>query len=408
MLNFCDTMVKCIFGSALALAAFAPLDAAHATKKESVLYSFCSQPNCSDGSNPVAGLIADSSGNLYGTASQGGSTACGNGCGVVFKITPGGTETVLHAFTGGDGQYADSSLIMDSSGNLYGTTATGGGQGNCNMGCGVAFKIAPNGTETVLHAFTGGNDGGYPGGALIADAQGNLYGLATAGGSNCTGFGCGVLFKITPGGTESVLYSFCAQPACADGANPVGGLTADTHGNFFGVTGGGSTYGDGVVFEYAANGTETALYAFTDGTDGGIIQSGVIADKAGNLYGTATSDGAYGAGNVYKVAPSGTETVLYSFCAQPNCADGANSDASVIFDGKGNLYGTTDSGGASDAGAVFELAPNGKETVLHSFSYSNGDGASPEANLLKIKGELYGTTSSGGANSGGTVFKLKK
>src|ERR1700732_3475949 len=170
------------------------------------------------------------------------------------------TETVLYAFTGGgsDGGIPLAALIADSSGNLYGTTAAGGVSGpGCFPPCGVVFKLAPGGTETVLHAFTGGSDGLIPFAGLIADSAGNLYGTTIGGGSGCSGQGCGVVFKVSPGGTETVLYSFCSKPSCSDGRGPVAGLIADSAGNLYGTTqsgGGGCFQGCGVVFKLAPGG----------------------------------------------------------------------------------------------------------------------------------------------------------
>jgi uncharacterized repeat protein (TIGR03803 family) len=246
----------------------------------------------SDGFGPSGGLIADSAGNLYGTTYDGGgaATGCGgSGCGVVFKLSPDGTYTVLHTFTGSDGANPATGLIADSSGNLYGTTVFGGGTA-CAQGCGVVFKVAPDGTETVLYSFKGGTDGLYPAGRLIADSSGNLYGVAEGG-----ALGGGVVFKLAPDGTETVLYSFCSKPSCSDGEGPSGSLIADSAGNLYGTTatgggGGGGCYpaaGCGVIFKLAPDGTETVLYYFRGGSDGANPQGGLIADSAGNLYGTA-------------------------------------------------------------------------------------------------------------------------
>ncbi|MGH6838940.1 MAG: choice-of-anchor tandem repeat GloVer-containing protein [Methylocella sp.] len=201
-------------------------DGASAAPVETVLHTFCSLPGCTDGRQPQAGLIADSNGNLYGTTTNGGSgtsAACTNGlgevlgCGTVFKLSPSGTETVLYSFTGGtDGGFPFAGLIADSSGNLYGTTLAGGVSGE-----GVVFKLTPSGTETVLYSLTGGSDGGAPEGGLTADSSGNLFGTTTIGGGSTStrcanGFGepigCGVVFKLTPSGTETVLHSFCSLP----------------------------------------------------------------------------------------------------------------------------------------------------------------------------------------------------
>jgi uncharacterized repeat protein (TIGR03803 family) len=224
--------------------------------RETVLYSFAIG---SDGNAPLAGLIKDKAGNLYGTTYEGGDTSCynGYGCGTVFKLTPDGTETVLYAFQGGsDGAVPQASLIMDEAGNLYGTTVRGGNISDCDRyGCGTVFKLAPDGTETALHAFAGGpNDGANPVGDLIADKKGNLYGT-TAEGGRAGGDGAGIAFKLVPDGTETVLYSFCAQTDCTDGGNPLAGLIKDKAGNLYGTgqLGGNSSNCDGhncgVVFE---------------------------------------------------------------------------------------------------------------------------------------------------------------
>src|ERR1700730_17500096 len=206
--------------TALAMAA---AGSASAAPTETVLHSFTG----SDGANPSGGLIADSSGNLYGTA-EGGRAGCIFGCGVVFKLSPGGTEKVLYSFTGGsDGAYPGG-LIADSSGNLYGTTTYGGASGSrCGIVCGVVFKLSPRGTETVLHSFTG-SDGRFPGSGLIADSSGNLYGTTHNGGVastlGCSVYGCGTVFKLSPDGTETVLYSFRGR----HGTFPGAGLIADS------------------------------------------------------------------------------------------------------------------------------------------------------------------------------------
>jgi uncharacterized repeat protein (TIGR03803 family) len=280
---------------------------------ETVLHSFCSLPGCSDGNDPFAGLIADSSGNLYGTTLGGGASNAG----VVFKLSPGGTETVLYSFTGGsDGAFPQAGLIADSSGNLYGTTSAGGASGGCGEpGCGTVFKLSPSGTETVLYAFKGfPSDGQGPAG-LIADSNGNLYGTTQVGGTRvvfCPS-GCGTVFKLSPGGTETVLYAFSSF---GDGAHPYAGLIADSSGNLYGTTYDGSApcseaAGCGVVFKLSPDGTETVLYSFTGGSDGGSPFAGLIADSSGNLYGTTAVGGAsgcnvgLGCGVVFKLTGTG-------------------------------------------------------------------------------------------------------
>jgi uncharacterized repeat protein (TIGR03803 family) len=339
--------------------------------------------------------------------------------------------TVLHSFTLSDGSHPLASLIADKSGNFYSTTIYGGASG-CNngigKGCGVVFKLAPPATaggawtETVLYNFTGGADGAFPyyGAGLIFDTNGNMYGTAEQGGalqSECDGgFGCGVVFKLSPGGTETVLYTFCSQPGCSDGRQPGAGLIFDNNGNLYGTTPYGGRFDQGEVFELSPPATpggawtEKVLYNFTGGADGAFPFAPLILDSNGNLYGTASADGASGNGVVFKVAPNGTETVLYSFSG---AADGGAPYAGLIFDGSGNLYGNTEYGGVSGAGTVFELAPPATpggawtETVLHSFT--GADGARPYFGthlLFDANGNLYGQADEGGATGFGAVFKL--
>jgi uncharacterized repeat protein (TIGR03803 family) len=331
------------------------------TYKETVLYSFCAQKTCADGLNPSAGVIFDTEGNLYGTTNFGGSANAG----VVFKLTPEGAETVLHSFCfqGGcaDGNEPESGLIFDAMGNLYGTTYYGGGTANA----GVVFKLTPAGQETVLYSFCpkeGCADGWNPSAGVIFDLDGNLYGTTPFGGSE----GDGVVFKLTPAGEESVLYSFCAQifNYCADGALPSAGMIFDSKGNLYGTTAaGGSANSDGlegVVFKLTPAREETVLYSFCpkEGcADGANPYAGAIFDSEGNLYETTYHGGSTNSGVVFKITPDGKETVLYSFCAQEKCADGANPHAGVVFDEKGNLYGTTIAGGSANDGIVFKLTP---------------------------------------------------
>lgn len=352
---------------------------------EGVLYSF--RGGSSDGYWPAAGLILDSSGNLYGTTVLGGTGSCTYSqtvasCGTVFKLTKGSggsyTESLLHSFDGGvsDGATPYSGLIMDSGGNLYGTTGYGGA-GSCTdpaqpTGCGTVFKLAPESggsyTESLLYSFEGGaSDGNEPVAGLIADGGGNLYGTTAIGGSQgCNNFaGCGIVFQLAPDGngtyTESLLYSFQGLPS--DGAWPYG-LIMDSAGNLYGTTGEGGTnsYGTGTVFRLAKSSgggyTEKLLYSFQAGSPGGFApEAGLIMDSSGNLYGTTQEGGVKGYGAVVELAPgssgSYSESALYSF--QSGTADGALPYAALIMDSGGNLYGTTVMGGANDQGTVFEI-----------------------------------------------------
>lgn len=360
----------------------------------------------SDGESPLddGSLVLDSKGNLYGTTANGGDLNCnsGVGCGVVFKVDPSGTESVLYSFTGGsDGAHPYSGLIRDAANNLYGTTDEG------SSGA-VVFKVAANGTETVLYTFNNGTEGSAPLAGLIQDAKGNLYGTTYDGGS----YGYGNVFKLDTAGTETVLYSFSYG---TDGAYPYAGLIRDASGNLYGTTnyGGDMTLcngtGCGVVFKLDTSGTETVLHTFTgiEG-DGAFPLAGLIRDAKGNLYGTTNQGGGYGFGTVFKLSKTGNETVLYHFLG---LSDGGYPYTGLARDAKGNLYGTTCGGGAANAGTVFKLSKAGKEIVLHSFSGT--DGACPEAGLaMDGKGNLYGATFEGGDLSCnapygcGVVFKL--
>lgn len=367
------------------------------SKSETVVHSFTGG---GDGEYPQAGLIRDDAGNLYGTTEFGGASSLGT----VFELTPDGTETVLYSFTGGsDGENPYATLISDEAGNLYGTTVGGGG-GNCTgppAGCGVVFEVAATRTEMVLYSFTGGGDGAYPLAGLTKGKNGEFFGATEFGGSH----NYGTIFKLTRSGHKTVLHSFTKGH---DGRYPGASLIADSAGNLYGTTENGGARGFGTVFEVAANGSETVLYSFTGRKDGGTPLAGLITDKLGNLFGTTVYGGRGGYGTVFKLTPSGTETVLYSFSGGN---DGGRPQAGLIRDKKGNLFGTTVLGGASGLGTAFKLAADGKETVLHSFS-GGSDGATPVAPLkMTSAGNLYGTTIYGGGSNNcqggcGTVFEI--
>jgi uncharacterized repeat protein (TIGR03803 family) len=431
---------------------------------ETVLHAFTGGP---DGAVPVGGLTLDSADNLYGTANSGGdSSACGgSGCGVVFKLDKSGNETALYTFTGGtDGANPFGSLALDSGGNVYGATNAGGDLSACGgSGCGVVFKLDKSGNETALYAFTGGVDGSTPYNGVVRDESGNLYGTASVGGdlSTCGGAGCGLVFKVSKSGKQTVLHTF---EAGADGSGPFAGVILDEAENLYGTTQGGGPvnfgvvytldrtgketmvypfpsslagstpyagvirgddgdlYGTtfdggaddvGVVYRLESSGDENLLYTFTGGADGGFPDS-VIRDEAGNLYGTAESGGdlsgcnGRGCGVVYKLDPSGNQTVLYGFTGG---ADGSIPNGSLVRDEAGNLYGTA-GGGAANWGVVYKVAPSGKETVLYTFSggFFGLDGAFPNRGLVRdAAGNLYGTTTFGGTGTGasaGVLFRV--
>jgi uncharacterized repeat protein (TIGR03803 family) len=354
-----------------------------------VLYSF---PGGVNGSHPSAGVIRDPAGSIFGTTVDGGP----NGRGTVFKVDATGDQTVLYSFRGhADGEQPWSGVTLDSAGNLYGTTYTGG-----TANAGVVYKLDPAGHQTVLYRFTGGADGSSPYAGVILDSAGNLYGTTFNGGTD----NAGVVYKLDPAGQETVLYSFTNS---SDGSHPYAGVILDSAGNLYGATYDGGTGYAGVVYKLDPAGQETVLYSFTNGSDGGHPYGGVILDSAGNLYGTTYLGGTANAGVVYKLDPAGQETVLYSFTG----ADGSYPYAGVIRDPAGNLYGTASAGGTANWGTVFKLDPAGQQTVLWSFTGSSeagaGGGLPYGGVILDSTGNLYGTTIDGGKIGAGVLFKLQ-
>jgi len=390
-----------------------------------------------DGGRPVASLIFDAAGDLYGTTWGGGNSGCIGtvNCGVVFELTPSTDgswkEKVLHRFTGGmDGANPAANLIFDAAGSLYGTAELGG-IANCadfSKGCGTVFRLTPNADgswkETVIDDFGTLNYGNEPAAGLIFDRAANLYGTTIDGGTFICYQGCGVVFELTPSTdgtwTEEVLHNFNNSD---DGVFPFAGLISDAAGNLYGTTQLAGAYNAGIVFELtpSAGGSwsESILYNFTGGKDGGEPFAGLTFDQAGNLYGTTAVAGnlkhckqvfVSGCGVVFKLTPnaegSWTESVLHVFTGG---RDGGNPYAGLIFDQAGNLYGTTTSGGTHGYGVVFKLVPNTtggwNETVLHAFA--DHLGANPDASLIfDAFGNLYGTTAGDGTTTFGSVFEI--
>jgi len=412
-------MAVALFANALPLAA-----------QETILYSFVY--GTSDGLAPYAGLTPDGAGNFYGTTALGGSVGApfGND-GTVFELSPasggGWTEKVLYNFgsASGDGIQPVAAVIFDSKGNLYGTASKGG----ANNGSGTVFELLPSGggwTEKTIYNFgASSSDGIEPAyGSLIFDGQGNLYGTTLKGGSN----GSGTVFELIPGTggtfTEKVLYSFGASST--DAMGPYSGVIFDAAGNLYGTTHNGGAFGYGTVYELTpgAGGTwtEAVLHSFDiDGADGANPYGGVIRDGQGNLYGTTNLGGNFGTGNhlgtVFELSPtpSGvwTEQVLHSFTGGLTNGDGDYPIAGLTFDAAGNLYGVTSGGGVPAVGMVFALTRSAgvwTEKVVYTFSNNTTDGRNPYGSLIfDAAGNLYGTTTAGGINSFqqyGVVFEL--
>jgi uncharacterized repeat protein (TIGR03803 family) len=365
------------------------------------LYSFTGGD---DGYSPN-GLVQGSDGYFYGTTINGGT----NSDGTVFKISTSGKLTSLYAFTGGsDGSGPQAALAEGNDGYFYGTTQSGGSPVFGTPG-GTVFKISPNGGFTNLYSFTStfnyGTNGASPQAALVLGTDGNFYGTTFEGGTysfNNNGTnGYGTVFKISPDGALTNLYSFSGGN---DGANPAAGLVRGSDGYFYGTTQAGGADNFGTVFKMSTNGALTGLYSFSGGNDGGGPLGRLVDGGDGYFYGTTASGGVNNFGTIFRVNTNGMLTTLYLFTGG---ADGENPQAGLVRGSDGNFYGPTQSGGTNGGGGtLFKITAQGALTTLYSFTGVN-DGSNPEAELVQgSDGNFYGTTINGGQGGAGTIFRL--
>jgi uncharacterized repeat protein (TIGR03803 family) len=387
-----------------------------AADTENIVYNFSGG---NDGGNPATRLIFDRAGNIYGTTAGGGA----HDCGTVFELTPIGgghwQESVLHSFNCSDeGNSPYGGVVADAQGNLYGTTFTGGSGGICSGdGCGVVFKLTYSGgawSETVLYSFHDSPDVRWPDSAVALDAAGNVYGTAASG-----AYGFGGVYQVSQHGDqwiETVIHNFTGGDDGAFGSS--GAPFIDSVGSVYGVTEGGGLFGSGTVYELSSGPGETwifhTLYAFGAYPDGANPLGGLVRDTQGNLYSTTYYGGTSGAGTVFKLRPgshigSWKETTLYDF---EDARDGGHSSSTLIFDPAGDLYGTTSTGGDGqcECGVAFELSPTGGggwiETVLHVFTGSL-DGGFPYYGLTADgAGNYFGAAVQGGTQGQGIVYEL--
>ncbi len=398
------------------------------------LYNFCSQggANCTDGAQPLAGLVQATDGNFYGTTFKGGDYSWGT----VFKLSPTGALSTLHSFCPQngclDGAYPQEELIQASDGFLYGATPTGGGGPGCGIRdiCGTVFKISSDCAFTKLYGFCSDGacaDGRAPLAALVQAADGNLYGTTLYGGNLgvCPALltnGCGTIFKITPAGSLTTLHRFgldCSSAGvnCADGEKPSAPLIQASDGNLYGTTlyGGGTaacTYseGCGTIFKITPAGDFATVYMFCSESnceDGSFPKGALVRAEDGDIYGTTAGGGAHGVGEVFKITTGGAFSLVYSFGTQSG--DGQGPAVGLIQSSSGAFYGVTQGGGSNGFGTVFKLALGGTLTTLYNFCSDSGcaDGKYPTTGLIQgSDGNLYGTIPNGGGSGYGIAFRV--
>lgn len=354
-----------------------------------VLHDFLGNPT--DGSQPAGGVTLANDGNFYGLTYSAGN----EGAGVVYSLTPSGIYTIIHSFTAGTGDSGSplSALIVGQDGNLYGTGQSGGTHNQ-----GSVFKISTGGALTLLHSFAAApSDGSDPQGALVQGADGSLYGTTYTGGSQ----NAGTVYRIASDGTYSLLHSFTGP----DGSSPKGGLVLASDGNLYGTTWGGGAHNSGTVFMITVSGTESVLYSFAGQPNDGADPAGELLQASdGALYGSTYDGGAANLGTVFRITLAGSESMLHSFSGP----DGSYPQQGTLIEGSdGLLYGTTFGNGTSQLGTVYRMSLGGTITLLYSFAGPPGDGSDAIGGLVRTSdGSLYGVTYQGGTVNDGTVFKL--
>jgi len=413
-----ETLCRFAVLAAIAVSAVLPPAQSATAAKLTVVYAFCADNYCTDGALPMGTPALDAAGNIYGTT-QGTGSYTQNPYGSVFKITPKNVFTRLHEFCDlsgcTDGFYPQSDITLDTKGNLYGTASMGGSRER-----GAVYKISPAGAVTVLHSFCSNSvasicvDGDQPEGSVVVDKAGTVYGLTYNGGKQ----GYGLLYKIDPTTQRlSYVYSFCASASCIDGQRPDGRLLNDGKGNLYGVTYYGGANGYGTLFKVSiATHRITTLYSFcrlSGCPDGGYPRGGLVMDRAGNIYGVASYGGGSSNGGVLYKITGKTYSVVRKFCTLSFCTDGQRPNGALAISAKGIIYGTTSAGGnTSGRGVLFRYDTVKKAYgVTYSFCAQTAcnDGANPATNAgvaIDTAGNLYGTTTYGGKGNLGIVYKI--
>jgi uncharacterized repeat protein (TIGR03803 family) len=350
-----------------------------------------------DGANPQSGPILGSDGNFYGTTGDGGLTDDG----AVYSLTAAGSESIVASFAGGTASRGPvGALLQASDGNFYGTTYYGGMNNN-----GTVFKLAPDGTITTLWSFGSSSDGQYPDAGLVQASDGNFYGTTASGGTT----GYGTVFRMTPGGVETVLWNFGTG---MDGYAPKCTFVIGSDGNLYGTTSLGGTNGNGTIIKVTLAGVETVVWNFGGTVEGFLPAPSLIIGSDGNFYGTTEGGGANAGGTLFKFTLAGTLSVVWAFGAG---TDGSGPWSGVTQGTDGNFYGTTVTGGTIQScgasnygcGTIFRITPAGEETVLWDFGFGgNGAQVNPLSVVQSADGSLFGVTSFGGPAGGGSIYQL--